>query len=139
MKFSKGFTLIELMVVVAIVGILSAVAMPAYTDYVTRGRIPDATASLAAMRVRMEQYYQDNKTYVNATPCANGNLPTSTYFTFTCPTLAADAFTLQAAGTGAMAGFTFTIDQANVKATAAAPSGWTTRANCWIRDKAGSC
>ena len=134
----RGFTLVELMIVVAIVGILSAVAIPAYQDYVKRGRIPEATSNLAAMRVRMEQYYQDNKTYTNATPCANANLPTSSFFTFSC-TLAAETFTLQAQGTSGMTGFTFTLNQSNVKATTAAPSGWTTSTSCWVRDKSGAC
>jgi len=59
----SGFTLIELMVVVAIVAILAAVALPAYNDYVTRSKLTDAVTGLSDFRVRMEQFYQDNRRY----------------------------------------------------------------------------
>lgn len=138
---STGFTLLELMVVVAIIGILAAVALPAYTDYVKRGRIPQATNNLSSMRVKLEQYFQDNRTYVGA--CADGTiapLPTSDDFNYSCPTLTASAFTVQATGTGKMTGFTYTINESNAKATTAVPTGWgTVPKSCWIIKKDGSC
>jgi type IV pilus assembly protein PilE len=60
---SRGFTLIELMITVVVIGILAAVAYPSYTDYIRRGKISQATSELSAMRVRLEQYYQDNRNY----------------------------------------------------------------------------
>lgn len=139
--FDMGFTLLELMVVVAIVGILAAVALPAYTDYVKRGRIPQATNNLASMRVKLEQYFQDNRTYVGA--CAAGTvapLPAADNFTYTCPTLSATAFTVQAQGSGTMAGFTYTINESNAKVTTDVPSGWgTAPISCWVTKKGGVC
>ena len=58
-----GFTLIELMVTVAIVAILSAVAYPNFADYILRSRLIDGTTKLADQQVRMEQYFLDNRRY----------------------------------------------------------------------------
>ena len=65
----RGFTLIELMVTVAIAAILASVAIPMYRDYVIRSRIIDATSKLSDFRVRMEQYFMDNRTYANGANC----------------------------------------------------------------------
>ena len=142
MKAQNGFTLIELMIVVVIVGILAKVAFPAYTSYVIRGKIPQATSTLASKRVQMEQYYQDNRTYVNA-PACNNDTTSSQYFTFSCSVAGtATAYTLQAAGTSSMSGFTYTIDQSNTKQTTAAPTDWAAAAmptSCWITKQGGAC
>lgn len=63
-RSGAGFTLIEVMITVAIVAILAAIAMPSYRDYVLRGQLVDGTNGLAAMRADMERYYQDNRTYL---------------------------------------------------------------------------
>jgi len=93
MRYSKGFNLIELMVVVFIVSVLTAIALPAYTNYMIRGKIPDATSNLASKRVQMEQFFQDNRTYANSNLAAVGTTPagpcatdstSSKYFVFTC-------------------------------------------------------
>ncbi|MGB7596894.1 MAG: type IV pilin protein [Gallionella sp.] len=142
MKSARGFTLIEIMIVIAIIGILAAIAIPAYGDYVTRGKIPDATSNLAAKRVLMEQYFQDNHTYLGA-PACNNDGTSSKYFTFSCPTLSASAYTIQATGSGTMAGFTYTIDQSNDKASSIgspAKPGWINiNTSCWIVNKGGQC
>ena len=142
-RLVRGFTLVELMVVVAIIGILSAVAMPAYSDYVMRGKIPDAIANLAAKRVQLEQFYQDNKTYV-AAPACSADSTTSKYFDFSCSVAGtASAYTLRAVGKSSMAGFSYTVDQSNLKGTSIvspAPAGWvSTSTSCWITNKGGAC
>jgi type IV pilus assembly protein PilE len=146
MKKQLGFTLVELMIVVAIIGVLAAVALPSYNDYLTRGRIPDATASLATKRVQIEQFFQDNRSYLdtaaNPSPACNADTTTSKYFDFSCAAVAANSYTLQAVGKGPMTGFTYTINQSNAKGTLAAPSGWSgagTTSTCWIVRKSGDC
>lgn len=141
---TRGFTLIELMVTVAIIAILAAIALPSYSDYLIRGNITEATSNLADFRVRLEQWYQDNRAYngtaLAAHPC--NNPPTAAHFSFTCTpaaALTATTYTLSATGSGNMNGFVYTIDQSNVRATTGAPTGWTSNAACWAVRRDGSC
>jgi len=126
-----GFTLIELMVVVAIMGILAAIAVPMYGDYVTRSRIIDGTSKLGDIRTQMEKFFMDNRTYpagalCNAQPSIVAyNADPSAAFTISCfPAATATTYTIRAVGNAAkgMTGFTYTVDQANVK-TSAGPGG----------------
>jgi type IV pilus assembly protein PilE len=137
MKKTSGFTLMELIIVVAIVGLLAAFAIPGYTDYVMRSKIAEATSGLSDGRVKLEQFFQDNRTYVGGpTP------PNTANFQFTLPTATTSAYTLTATGIASMAGFTYTLDQANARRTTAAPTGWaagTMPATCWISKKGGQC
>ena len=66
----------------AIIAILSAIAIPQYQDYVTRGELPEAQAGLGAYRVAMEQYYQDNRNY--GTGGCGAAAPAYKYFTHSC-------------------------------------------------------
>lgn len=140
MHTNKGFTLTEMLIAVVIAGVLAAVALPAYTSYVTRAKIPDATTGLATKAIQLEQYFQDNRTYVSAPACSS-DTTSSKYFTFSCTSSSASAFALQAVGRSSMAGFTFTVDQTNAKTTSAVPSGWTQPSpnNCWVTNKGGVC
>ena len=137
-KFKNGFTLIELMIVVTIVAILASVALPSYTDYVTRGKLTEAMTELSNMRVRLEQFYQDTQSYVGFN-CVT--VPNAKYFTYACPTQTANTFTVTATGiaTQGTGSFVFTIDQSNAKATTSVPSGWTTSTTCWVTKKGGEC
>lgn len=137
MKAKHGFTLMELLIVVAVIGILAAVAYPAYTDYVLRSKIAEATSGLSDGRVKLEQWFQDNRTY------AGGPVPAATSnFSFALSGASGTAYTLTAQGQNNMSGFTYTINQNNERRTTAAPSGWaaaTMPATCWITKKGGAC
>ena len=140
----RGFTLIEVMIVVAIVGILAAVALPAYSDYITRGRIPDATSNLAAKQTKMEQWFQDNRSYYalnSTTACyVPDDSTTSQYFNFTCTTTGT-TYLLTATGKNAMAGFTYTVNESGVRTTTLTFTGWASHNpnNCWVTKKGGVC
>jgi len=140
-RLQLGFTLIEIMVVVAIVAILAATAYPSYQDYVLRGQLAEAHSTLSDMRVRTEQYFQDNRTYLGATSCANAPKPPAVkYFTYDCTNLTATTFTARAVGTGASADFTYTVDQTNQRVTTKVKTGWGTAGQtCWVIRKGGGC
>jgi len=156
MQRPTGFTLIELMVAVAIIAVLAAIAIPNYSDYVRRGKIQEATSTLLAMRTKMEQYFQDNRSYTTPgapvlAPCTVGSsvpVPTLRYFTITCPATATPAttYTIQADATDAsITGLRFTINEGNVRATTVTPgspieqAGYANNPNCWTIRKGGQC
>ena len=132
----RGFTLIEILVVLVLIGILTTVALPAYRDYVTRGRLTEAFSGLGSVQTAAENYWNTSSphTYVGF-----GRLPpNSTNFTFTLSSATAASYTVTATGTGKMAGFVYTIDQ-NGNRTTTAPTGWGTSTSCWIDRKGGQC
>lgn len=139
---NAGFTLIELMIVVVVIGILSAIALPAYKNYIVRGRIPEATSNLSSAQVRMEQWFQDNRSYrVGATTTCGVAMPTGSYFTLTCTAPTATTYTITATGTGSMLGFTYTINESAARtSTITGVSGWTySSTTCWVTNTGGRC
>jgi type IV pilus assembly protein PilE len=146
MTRSRGFTLIELMIAVAIIAILAAIAIPSYTDYIRRGRLTEGLSRVAGMRVKMEQYFQDNRVYNGAPPACDpasiAPLPADTlYFQYRCiPAPTATTYTILATGIGPMAGFVYSLDETNTQRTIALPGGWVMPGNnCWAIKKDGSC
>lgn len=141
-----GFTLIELMITVAAIAILAAVALPAYSDYVVRGKLVDATNGLSALRARMEQHFQDDRSYLKVnseTPCATTELAkvATSNFTFSCSNLTDGTYTATATGVGGLADFSYTIDQDGAMVTTGLKSGWGTTpiSGCWVTRKGGTC
>ncbi|MBU0752075.1 MAG: prepilin-type N-terminal cleavage/methylation domain-containing protein [Gammaproteobacteria bacterium] len=151
MNKPSGFTLIELLIVIAIIAALAAIAIPNYTEYIMRSKITEAVATLSDLRVRMEQFFQDNRTYVGAcAPATLAPLPAATTnFRFECTTacggaagnsLTATTYTLRACGISSMNGFEYTVDEANTQVTVALPAGWNGAGNnCWVTRSGGGC
>lgn len=153
MRKARGFTLIEVMITVAIVAILASIAVPSYTQYITRSKIQEATTALLAQKVKMEQLYQDARAYTPA--CAGGLFLAGTvatpqplkYFTLVCPTATGSQFVARAdggvaGGDQSMAGFSFSINETNTRTTVSVPpgSGWSTPATpCWVTKKPNIC
>lgn len=139
----RGFTLIEIMVTVAIVAILAAVGYPNYTSYVQRGKLTEAISGLSDMRVKMELFFQDNRTYVGA--CVAGTvaaLPATTAnFSFSCtPAPTTTTYTVVATGIGSMSAFRYSVNQTNTRTTLGLPADWSGVAStCWVIKKDGSC
>lgn len=129
----QGFTIIEVLVVVAILGILAAIAIPAYTKYVTNARRADGKSALVAAAQAMERHYTNNYTYAGAT------IPDSSdqqLYDLSVTAANATAFTIQAEvdPNGKQAGDTLcetmTINQLGVK-TAENSGGTDTTDDCW--------
>lgn len=152
-RHSQGFTLIEVMITVAIVAILAAVALPSYRDYILRGKLVDATNLLAAGRANMERYFQDNRTYAavgTIYPPCDANIPvaqrTQGEFVLSCTAANADAptgttYRLRATGSGSVANFVYTVDQFGGQTTASVGAGWSVPSpnTCWALKKGQSC
>jgi type IV pilus assembly protein PilE len=140
----SGFTLIEVMITVAIIAILSAIALPSYRDYIIRGRLVNATNALSVTRARMEQFYQDNRTYFGG-PCSTSQ--TVGDFKVVCDATEPaveptdKVYTIKATGTGTTDGFVYTIDQNAVAKTVRVGANWGTAASgsCWQMRKGESC
>ena len=126
---AAGFTLLEVMVTVVIVAILASIALPMYVEHVRRGKVTEIASVLGNGQVELEQFYLDNKTYVDG-PC-----PASTKaFAVTCA-VAANTYTITGTGDTDMSGFVYTIDQSDAKTTAG-PWG---SGSCWIMRKGDTC
>lgn len=138
----QGFSLIELMITLAIAAIIAAVAVPGYRDYMLRAHIPEATSTLPALAMRLEQHYQDNQAYGDTNGCAI-SMPKNELFTFECAASnSGQSFLLRATGksTGAMSDFVFTLDQNGNAMTTQLPAAWGEPPfNCWINKRNSTC
>lgn len=139
---ARGFTLIEILVVVAIVAILASVAMPSYTAYIQRSKVPLGLDTLQSYFTRMEQRFQDSGTYrktvAGADVCAIDPPAAVQNYTVTCViTGGGTGYTATATGTSTLSGYTYTINSSGTRATTAHPKG-VPAGNCWSI-KGASC
>lgn len=133
-----GFTLIELMITVAIIAILAGIVVPSYSDYVRRSTLNEAFATLADLRVKLDQFYQNNRNYGTDT-CGNDGTATRITlgvqgkFNYTCAlSNSSQAYTLTAIGnSGAATGHDFTLNSSNARMTTKF-KGSTVAKSCWL-------
>ena len=145
-KITRGFTLIEVMIVVAIIAILASVALPSYQEYILRSRLVEGTNELSTLRARMEQHFQDNRTYattgVFTAPCLPTvpGRPKAGTFTVECAAadLTATTYIITATGSSQTASFTFTVNEQGIRATTGSSWGHTST-TCWLMTKGDSC
>ena len=138
MKKQGGVTLIELMIVVVVVGIITSIAVPAYSDHVIKGKIAQGVAALSESKVRMEQVFNSERTYkceLKFDPIFEG-----TPFDVAVSDCSSTTFTMTATGKSdkGMGGYIYTINQSGEK-TSKTPAVDATQ-SCWLMSKgATSC
>ena len=142
LRSTSGFSMIELMIVLAILAILSYIAVASYTSYVERARLTEATEVLSGLRLRMEQSFSDNRTYAGTgvDPCAINNFTTDS-FALTCASNSAFEYTWTAtalgdSGVGEAGDYVYTANQAAVATTASYKgTDYSPEKDCWITRK----
>lgn len=117
---ARGFTLIELMIVVMILAILTLIAVPSYERYVANSKLTQAKSNLTLLSTLMERYYQDHNAYTSNLAALQGWSPgNNPYFSYTITTpyagLPAPSFQLTATAlTGkGIDGYVFQLDSGN--------------------------
>lgn len=130
----RGFTLIEVMIVLALVAILAAIALPSYQRYVNKSRAKGAATDLMSLSMVLENRFQKSlaypNTYTSATTIAakladrTGSVATdfsnwvpaqAAFFSYTIETPNSNSYTVKAVGSGALNGCTLSLTQANVR------------------------
>lgn len=138
----RGFTLIEMLVVVTIIALLAAFAIPQYGQYVRRSQITEAVVFMSDYRVKLEQYFQDNRKYGNAR-CADVAAPlwsdfkpaNARYFIYECTvTGGGTGYMLTAKGAaGRAVGHEYTMTESGAKSTTLYDNKPQTNKACWLQ------
>ena len=141
-RHGHGFTALELLAVVTIIGILAALVVPSYGAYLSRSRVLDAAMRLGDHRAKMEAYFLDRRTFVDGAGNCGVAVPAAAAgdaFDVAC-VATASTYRVTATGRAAgMAGFAYAVDETGARTTVAVPGGWRRTPDCWTARPDGSC
>lgn len=131
-RIARGFTLVEIMITVAIIGILTAVALPAYRSHVTKARLVDAFSGLASVPSAGTTFWDRKYTFDKF-----DRLPADTKnFTFKIDEATVNSLKVTATGIDQAAGFNYSIDQSGNRSS---KTSWGNSDTCWVDTKEGKC
>lgn len=133
MKKQTGFTLIEVLIAVAAVGILAAIALPTYSNYQRRAKLVEASYNLLALNTSEQLYWNDHHNY-GPSDCAVGALPPpSKYFSYVCNiNNSQQGYLITAKGQGDLLNYNFTINDTGERVTIDFPGASGLPAACWL-------
>ena len=138
----RGFTLIEMIIVLALIGILLAIAVPSYIEHILRSKITEGITTLMETKVTLEQGFSDKGTYLKTvvppnpanTDCTITTPIGTTSYSFECKATA-ETFVITMTGKADLDGYEYTINEKDVRATTKHPKQ--TSLTCW--NISGSC
>ena len=132
MKNNTGFTLIELMIVVAIIGVIGAIAYPSYDEFMKKARRTDAKAGLTKMASRQERFQQQNDTYTTNTGSVGGTGTIDNFYVLSIDSADINGFALTAtAVAGGPQASDTTTDDGDCTVMQMTSTGLKTPAACW--------
>lgn len=131
-RIARGFTLVEIMITVAIIGILTAIALPSYRSHVTKSRLVDAFSGLSMVPSQGTDFWPRKNTFENF-----DRLPANTKnFTFKIDEATVHSLKVTATGIDQAAGFNYSIDQSGNRSST---TTWGSSTTCWVDTKEGKC
>jgi len=132
MNKNKGFTLIEMMIVVAIIGIIGAIAYPSYDSYMKKSRRSDAKIALAEMADKQERFYLQNNMYTLNPDNVGGTGTDENFYVLSIDSADVNGFTVRAtAVAGGPQATDTTTNHGDCTAMTLASTGAKTPADCW--------
>jgi len=129
MRVNRGFTLVELLIVIAIIGIMAAVGYPSYMNSVKKSQCADGIDSLLSLAGRMEEFYMNDNTYANAT--VSNTISSEGLYTLAIDSADAFKYTISATPVDTSQ-MTLTLDSLGQKGeTSGGAPGGVVAASCW--------
>lgn len=143
--YQDGFTLLELLIVIAIIGILSGIALPAYKDYTRQGHLSAAASTLSMLANQLESHYLETRRYSNDQDICDIPDSSDDYFNYTC-TLQNDSdqqYLLSASSTSKLSAsktIILSLNEQGIKSTRILTgSNASEEFQCWILSSSGDC